>query len=122
MDPQTSTPKSLLVVVTSDPRSSHRPAEAIRIAAGVAAWRKVDVSLYLAGPAVLALSSDVDDFVNEESFTQYLPMMAQSGRPVLVEAGAEMLLTIGEPTLRFEAIGRTDLAAMTSKMTYLLRF
>jgi hypothetical protein len=114
--------KSLLVVVTSDPRSSHRPAEAIRIAAGVAAWRKVDVRLYLAGPAVLALSSDVDDFVNEESFTQYLPMLTESGNPILVESGATMLSKVGEPSVRFEAIGVPELAAVAGEMIYVLRF
>ena len=80
MPPENSTRKSLLVAVTSDPRTSHRPAEGIRIAAGVAAWRKVDVRLYLGGAAVLALSSDVDDLVNEESFREYLPMLNESGR------------------------------------------
>src|SRR6266404_4191739 len=102
--------KSLLVVLTSDPRTSHRPAEAIRIAAGVAAWRKVEVRVFLAGPAVLALSADVDDLVNEESFTQYLPLLLESGQPVLVEANAPLLGKIGEPAVRFEAISRSQLA------------
>ena len=114
--------KSLLVVLTSDPRKSHRAAEAIRIAAGVAAWRKVDVSLYLAGPAVLALSADVDDFVNEESFTQYLPMLVESGRPILAEAGAPLLKEVHEAAVRFETISPPHLATLASQMTYVLRF
>ncbi len=74
------------MAVTSDPRSSHRPAEAIRLAAGVAAWRKVEVTLYFAGPAVLAVSADAEDFVDEESYTRYLPMFVELGRPVLIES------------------------------------
>ena len=37
----------LLLLVTSDPRTSARPAEAVRIAAGIGAWKKADVTLYL---------------------------------------------------------------------------
>ena len=114
--------RSLLVIVASDPRSSHRAAEAIRIAAGVAAWRKVEVTLYLAASAVLALSSDVDDFVNQESFTQFLPMLTESGRPILAEAGAAALAQIGEPAVPFEAISAAELAARSARATNLLRF
>jgi hypothetical protein len=122
MDNQSPTRKNLLVVVSSDPRSSHRPAEAIRMAAGVAAWKKVDVRIYLAGPAVLALSSDVDDFVNEESFTEYLPMIAEMGHAILAEAGAPMLSKISETPVRFRPVSTAELAKITSEMTYLLRF
>ena len=64
-----------LFVIVSDPRTSHRPAEAIRIAAGVGAWKKVDVSLYLHGEAVRILDDATGDFVDEEQFTRYLPML-----------------------------------------------
>lgn len=114
--------KSLLVIVTSDPRSSHRPAEAVRIAAGVAAWRKVVVSLYLAGPAVLALSSDVDDFINEESFTHFLPMIPETDGAILAEAGAPLLSSIIEPPVPFQTIDRAELAARGSRTNYLLTF
>ncbi len=119
---ESSARKSLLVMITSDPRSSHRPAEAIRIAAGVAAWRQVEVSVYLAGPAVLALSADVDDFLNQESFTQFLPMLIEYDRPILAEAGAPALARMGEPAVRFEAISTAQLATRATKASYLLRF
>jgi sulfur relay (sulfurtransferase) DsrF/TusC family protein len=66
-----------LFVIVSDPRKSHRPAEAIRIAAGVAAWKKVDVSVYLYGDAARILDDTTGDFVDEEHFTRYLPMLEQ---------------------------------------------
>jgi hypothetical protein len=67
-----------LFVIASDPRKSHRPAEAIRIAAGVGAWKKVDVSVYLYGEAVRILDDATGDFVDEEHFTRYLPMLQES--------------------------------------------
>ena len=58
--------RGVLLIIATDPRSSHRPAEAIRIAAGVGAWGRVEVTLYLHGPAVLALSDDTDALVDGE--------------------------------------------------------
>lgn len=114
----TSSRKSLLVVVASDPRASHRPAEAIRLAAGVAAWRNVAVTLYFTGPGGAALSAECDDFVNEESYTRYLPMFVESGGTVYVESNAAA--SNGE--LPHEEVSREQFAALASKMTYLLRF
>lgn len=62
-----------LFVIASDPRTSHRPAEAVRIVAGVGAWKKVDVSLYLHGEAARILDETAGDFVDEEHFERYLP-------------------------------------------------
>ena len=52
---ESETKPSILFVIDADPRTSGRPAEAIRIAAGVAVWRKVNVSVYLRKAAALIL-------------------------------------------------------------------
>ena len=36
----------VLFIVTGDPRTSPRPAEAVRIAAGVVAWKRADIAVY----------------------------------------------------------------------------
>jgi len=115
---ETSAGKSLLVVVASDPRASHRPAEAIRLAAGVAAWRKVAVTLYFTGLAVAAVSADCDDFVDEESYTRYLPMFVESGGGLYVESTG----SASSAELPHEKMSLQQFAALASKMTYLLRF
>jgi hypothetical protein len=112
--------KTLLIVVSSDPRTSHRPAEAIRLAAGLAAWRKVDVTLFFTGPAVLAVNPDVDDFVDEESYRRYLPMFLESSRPVLVEAGSAMPSV--DDAVIYRTVSQREFAAETSRTTYLMRF
>jgi hypothetical protein len=114
--------KSLLIAVTSDPGSSHRPAEAIRLAAGIAAWRKVDVTLYFAGPAVLAINSDSDDFVDEESYTQYLPMCIESGCPIFIESGSSLTERLAPGELPYEMISNQQFARLAATMNYLLRF
>lgn len=112
---------SLLFIITGDPRESHRPAEAIRIAAGVGTWKKTDITVYLRGAAVLALSEFVDDLVDEDNFTRYLPIIGEFGRPVYVQAGEPCLADIEPATLPYEAIDDprlAELAAAHSSVVY----
>ena len=111
-----------LILVTGDPRTSARPAEAIRIAAGVGTWKKADVTLYLRGPAVRALGEWVDDLIDEDNFTRYLPIVGEFGRPIYVQRGAADLADLGETTLKFEEIDDAKLAELAAQSTYVLRF
>lgn len=113
---------TVLFVITSDPRSSPRPAEAIRIAAGVGAWRKTGVSLYLRGDAVWALSEFPDELVDEDNFVRYLPIMGQWGHPVLVQKGAVPTADLGEPPLAMEEIDDETLARVVMRADYVARF
>ncbi len=115
-------PKRLLFIISSDPRSSARPAEAVRIAAGVGAWKKMEVNLYLRGPGVLALTEYPDDLVDEDNFTRYLPIIGEFGRPVLVQRGAAWLAELGAARLPFREIPDEELAAVSAASTAVARF
>lgn len=112
----------VLVVVTSDPRTNPRPAEAVRIAAGVAAWRKAIVRLHLQGPAVLCLSEFPDELMDEDNFTRYLPLLGDLGHPVTVEHGSRHLAELGEAPVPFEQADASALASLVSQATSVLRF
>ena len=113
---------SALFIITGDPRTSAKPAEAIRIAAGVGTWKKADISVYLRGPAVLALSEYVDEFIDEDNFSRYFPIVGEFGRPVYVQRGAPLLCEIGESPLKFEQIDDGQLAELAAGCNYVLRF
>ena len=113
---------SLLFVITSDPRSSHRPAEAIRIAAGVGVWQKVEVTLYLHGAAVLALGESTDELVDEDNYRRYLPMLSDFGRPIFVERGSICLQQMGPASLPFEEISAKQLADLASRTSSVVHF
>lgn len=113
---------SALFIITGDPRHSARPAEAIRIAAGVGTWKKADITVYLRGPAVLALSEYADEFIDEDNYTRYFPIVGEFGRPVYVEKGAALLRDIGESPLNFEEIDDDELAHLAAQSSYVLRF
>jgi hypothetical protein len=112
----------VLFILTSDPRTSPRPAEAVRIAAGVGVWQKVDVTVYLHGDAILALGESPDGLVDEENFVQYWPVIAGWGRPVYVQKNAAAMLKISPSRVPFEEIADKELAALAARQTYVMRF
>jgi len=112
----------VLFLVTSDPRETHRPAEAIRVAAGLGTWKKADVRVYLRGPAIRALGEWVDDLVEEDNFTRYLPIVREWGHPIWVQAGAVDAADLGEATTPYEAIDDVELSRRCAEASSILRF
>jgi hypothetical protein len=115
------TPK-VLILISCDPRVSHRPAEAIRIAAGVGVWKKTDVTVYLRGPAVLLLRDEPGALVDEDVVRQYLPLVTEGGRPIHVEQGAPELKQIGKTPLLIRPTSDEQLSQLAAQSTYLVHF
>jgi hypothetical protein len=111
-----------LFVVGGDPRVSPRPAEAVRIAAGVSVWKKVTVTVFLSGPAVLALGEFADELVDADNFTRYLPVLTEAGGRVLAEEGARELAELGSSAVAFRVISMAQLADLAAASRYVLRF
>jgi sulfur relay (sulfurtransferase) DsrF/TusC family protein len=109
-----------LFVVTADPRGSTHAVEAIRIAVGVATWKRVDVALYLCGPAVLAAAENVDDLLDADNLTRYTPLLRDLGRPVYIDAQFRPGLT--EASVPIEALDNKGLAQLAGRSNYVLRF
>jgi hypothetical protein len=115
--------RRLLFVITADPRTSPRPAEAIRIAAGVSSWKKAEVLLYLRENAVRCLTEFPEDLVDSDNFTRYLPLLAEETKhPVYVQKGAPALAEIGRPPVGVCEIDDAQLAEMAARSQYLTRF
>jgi hypothetical protein len=77
---------SVLLIVNSDPRTSARPAEAVRVAAGLSQSDQVQVTIYLRAAARLVLSLPDEDLVNGDVIRQFLPLVAQPKNPILYQA------------------------------------
>ena len=86
------------------------------------AWKKVEVSVCLCEAAVLALGEFVDELVDEDNFTRYLPILGESGRPIYVETGAPLLKDLGQTPVPYERLTLGQLAALAAKSNYVLRF
>jgi hypothetical protein len=110
----------VLFVVTSDPRNSPRPVEALRIVVGTAAWKRVDVALYLGRSAVLTVAENVDDLVDADNLERYRPLLKDLARPVYIDAECRPPLT--DTSVAIEALDKGGLARLAAQSTYLLRF
>jgi hypothetical protein len=74
----------VVVVISADPRASHRANEAMRIGLGVAA-NDNDVVFVLAGPAAHLLDGDTDDLVDGDDIAKFRAAVKQLGVPFHVE-------------------------------------
>ena len=76
----------MLVLISEDPRVSHRANEAMRIALGIVAG-ETPVDVVLTGPAVHLLDEDTDDLVDGDDVAKFRANLKRLGVPFHVEAG-----------------------------------
>ncbi len=113
---------TLFILVSGDPRTSPRPAEAVRIAAGLSAGKRIDVSLYLQDAAVLALGEFAEDLSDGEHFMRYLPLLVESGREILVQEKCPELANLTNSPHAFRAIGDEESSDLIARSNHVMRF
>ncbi len=77
-------PDPVLVVISVDPRASHRANEAMRIGLGIVAGEN-EVTLVLTGAAVHLLDADTDDLVDGDDIARFRANLRSLGVPFHVE-------------------------------------
>lgn len=78
---------SVLVLISEDPRVSHRANEAMRIALGVAAGEN-EVTIVLTGPAVHLLDEDTEDLVDGDDIAKFRANLKKLDIPFHVHRSA----------------------------------
>jgi predicted peroxiredoxin len=111
-----------LVVISEDPRASHRANEAMRIALGIVAGEN-EVRIVLTGPAVHLLDEDTDELVDGDDIAKFRASLRKLGVPFHVE---ESVLP-GRSDWNVEAhpvvpIGLPGIAALLAKASRFLIF
>ena len=114
--------RSVLIIVNGDPRRSARPAEVVRIAAGLSANGRLDVTLCLRSASMLALGGDSEDFVDGDHFTRYLPVVAETGRIVTAPADTGDPLISEPPVVPTRNLSQEELAHLVASSDRILRF
>jgi hypothetical protein len=108
----------VLVIISEDPRASHRAHEAMRIALGVAAGEN-EVSVVLSGAAVHLLDEDTDDLVDGDDVQKVRSSLKRMGIPFHVEASSRppdaAWNADGHPIVPIDATGLAALAARASR-------
>jgi predicted peroxiredoxin len=77
----------VLVLISADPRDSHRANEAMRIGLGVVSGEN-EVTIVLTGPAVHLLDADTDDLVDGDDIAKFRANLRAVGVPFHVAADA----------------------------------
>ena len=80
-------PAPVVVLISADPRVSHRAFEAMRIGVGVVASENA-VTFVLAGPAAHLLDADTDELVDGDDVAKFRASLRGLGVPFHVEASA----------------------------------
>ena len=111
-----------LVIISEDPRVSHRANEAMRIALGAVAGEN-PVDIVLAGPAAHLLDEDTDDLVDGDDIVKYRASLRKLGIPFRVDPAA----VPADPGWNVEghAVIRTtvdDIAALLARVSRFIVF
>lgn len=94
--------KTVAVVIQEDPRKTHRPVEALRIALGLASGSHV-TTVVLLGEAVRLLGDETDDILDVEILEKYLPAIEQLEIPFILQDMPNQLPVRDEFSVQREA-------------------
>ena len=79
--------KNIAVVIQEDPRNTHRPVEALRIALGLVAGSH-HTTVILLGDAFRLLTEEIDDIIDVDILEKYLPSITQLKIPFMLQSTA----------------------------------
>lgn len=94
--------KNIAVVIQEDPRTTHRPVEALRIALGLVAGAHI-TTVILLGEAVRLLTDDTDDIIDLDILEKYLPSIEQLEIPFILPKSFDLSTLSGEFSARCES-------------------
>ncbi len=71
-----------MIIIRCDPRASHRAAEALRIATGLAVWKQIEVAIHLDGPATRLFDEDDLELKDTDVISQCRDLIRENGIPI----------------------------------------
>ena len=86
-DPKAARDEPVLVVISADPRRSHRANEAMRIGLGIVSGEN-EVTFVLSGSGVHLLDADTDDLQDGDDIAKFRASLRSLGIPFHVEREA----------------------------------
>jgi sulfur relay (sulfurtransferase) DsrF/TusC family protein len=93
--------KTVAVVIQEDPRKTHRPVEALRIALGLVAGSHT-TTVVLLGEACRLISDDLDDIIDVDILEKYLPSVEHLKIPFVLQSNTDRSMIRKEFHTRYE--------------------
>jgi DsrE/DsrF/DsrH-like protein len=110
-----------LVLISEDPRVSHRANEAMRIALGIVAGEN-DVRVVLTGPAVHLLDDETDDLVDGDDIAKFRAALRKLGVPFHIEGAPTAAADWNGDGHPVVPVTTSEIATMLSRATRFLVF
>ena len=111
---------NMLIVVSADPRANHRAAEAVRVAAGLAALGELRVGVCFCGAGALILSRPASAFADGEVIETSLSVLAKYAAKIWAQTDDSFLE--GEKQTNYERIVANELDAIAAYAGYVIHF
>ena len=112
----------VIVLISTDPRASHRANEAMRIGLGVVAGEN-EVTFVLVGAGVHLLDEDTDELVDGDDIAKFRAALKKLGIPFHIEATALPSVpdwnVEGHPVV---SVSATEIAALVARASRFLVF
>ncbi len=113
-------PKHIVVLIREDPTTSHRAAEAIRIALGLSTGPN-PISIILLNNARQLVSDDTDDLPDGEILEKHLPVIKNLEIPIFLPLGSKELLPI-DPEFAIQESSPAQMASLLEQADRVLAF
>ncbi|MBI5407284.1 MAG: hypothetical protein HZA18_06280 [Nitrospirae bacterium] len=111
----------IVFLIRSNPCESHRPAEAIRIAAGLGVGKNL-IKILLSGEAPRVLSSEEEELIDIEIIEKFLPFIEEMGIPFYVERDSPGQAALKSSPYGFRTIGTEESSELLAGGHYVLVF
>ena len=111
----------IVFLIRSNPCESHRPAEAIRIAAGLGVGKN-PIKILLSSEAPRVLSSEEEDLIDIEIIEKFLPFIEEMGIPFYVEKDSPGEAALKSSPYGFRTIGPEESSELLAGGHYVLVF
>ena len=99
----------IIFLIRSDPSESHRPAEAIRIAAGLGTGNN-SIKIILSGEAVRVLSPDEEDLEDMDIIEKFLPIIKDWEIPLYVDRDSSAGIDLKKSPYAFRTVDNEAVA------------
>lgn len=111
----------LVIIIRSNPNESNRPAEAIRIAAGLGIGKN-PLKIILSGESPRILSADEDDLMDIDIIEKFLPMIEEWNIPIYVDKITLNNIDLKNSPYKYRTVDKEETSELIAGGHYVMVF
>ncbi|NKB80879.1 MAG: hypothetical protein GKS05_03075 [Nitrospirales bacterium] len=115
-----SMPLTIVILITQNPKHTHRAVEGLRIALGLSTGPN-PITIVLLGQAPLLLTDEVEEVIDAEIIEKHLPVIQELQLPLVVSQDATSQFDF-DPGFSIQEASSDDIASLITKSDRILAF